>query len=750
MDQATREQTTAPHDIAALNECYFDGDQADPYIFSEMRSNILLVAGEHYQKRQSSFYKRIRDSRELSSEQKMRLTKNHIQKITKTYANNILSLNPGVGFEPKIEGDLHQQKICDLNHSLWRHGHQVYSIDDKQDDWCDEFIQTGEVHVKIFYDKNKGTQIGYEALVDETGQPVLDETGQQQPDESKPVFKGAFIFEEVFGFNLLRPSECRDISQAEWLCVRKMMSSKDLKSNFKDPEVQKFIVPTSEETYVIFDGAQAGYKRMKDQVMVREYYFRPCPQYPKGWYAFTTKEGILEEGELPGGIFPIITELCEKVPTSPRGRSPVRIMRPYQAEINRSASKIAEHQVTLGDDKLLIQNGTKVSTTITLPGVRAMSYTGMTPVVMPGRDGSQYLNYMLSQVKELYEVMNTAEDAQEIPGQLDPYTLLFRSARQKKKFQRYIKRFEKFLIKLVKTYLTLCKIHLTDEDLLEAFGKREQVNIPEYRQSKELDFDVKVEAQSDDVETKLGKQLVMNHMIQYVGPQLKSEDIGKLMRAMPYADKDASFDDFTLDFDTVTDEILALDRGEVPPVAETDNHAYAAKRLRRRMGKSDFKFLDPQIQMHYKSKLAIHQQIDGFQKMAIQRAEQGFIPTGGYLVPCDFYVQDPNDATGVKTRRARFPYQAIEWLAKQLEVQGQGQQQMEAMDQGQQADYAKNMLSAGMPTRTSPSSPSGGGSPMPSMGMPGGHGTPGMPPMGRSMGSPQLPPGGFGMAGMPR
>jgi hypothetical protein len=444
------------------------------------------------------------------------------------------------------------------------------------------------------------------------------------------------------------------------------------------------------------------------------------------------------------------------------------MVRPYQAEINRSASKIAEHQVTLGDDKILIQNGTKVSSGVAIPGVRAINFTGMTPTILAGRDGSQYLNYMLSQIKELYEVMGMAEDMQETPGQMDPYTLLFRSARQKKRFQRYIRRFEKFLINVVKAYLRLCKFHLDDQELVNAIGKLEQVNIPELRNSGDIDFDIKIEPQSGDIETKLGKQLVFNHILQYVGNQLKPADIGKIYRKMPYGDIDGCFDDLTIDYDSATNEILALDRGEQPPVFPNDNHQYLAQMLTGRTKKADFKILSPQIQQNYFQKIQIHTQIDAAQKMQIQRAEQGFIPTSGLLVPCDFYVQDPSDPTGVKTRRARFPYDALNWLLNQLQNQGTMMEGFKSMPQSQQAQYAQMMGGAGGQSGASPppSSPSGGGMPqrpgmpgmmgprpgMPQMpprpGMPGMMGPrPGMPPMGRPMGPPGMPgmPPGVGM-----
>lgn len=683
-------------DISDLNGYYNDADSADQDIFAEMRSNILLASGEQYNRRQSRFYKRIRDSRELSQEQKLRLTKNHVQKICKIYANNIISMNPGVGFSPKDDSSMHDQKVSELHHSVWRNAVERYYLDDKMDDWCDSFIQLGEVTVKLFYDPNLGDVKGYEPQIDpETGNPSLDEFQQMIPDEGKPVFEGEFVFEEVYGFNLLRPPECKDLRKAEWLGIRKMSSKDELLRRFKGhPDLQKLIRSDQDETYMIFDALNGGYKKANKQTMIREYYFRPSLLFPKGYFYITTKEGIFSEGELPGGLFPIVTMPFDKIPTTPRGRSPIKIMRPYQAEINRAASKMAEHQITLGDDKLLLQNGTKISAGASLPGVRGVNYTGAKPEVLAGRSGDQYLAYMQSQIIELYQVLMVAEDTETNDAKMDPYMLLFRSARNKKKFQRYIKRFEKFLIELVHLYLRLAKIHMPDDAVVWAVGKNEQVNIPEFRELPDTCYEVKIEAQADDIETKLGKQIVINHALQYVGSVLKPEDIGRLMRAMPYADLDESMGDLTLDYDSSQNDMLALDRGEQPPVNPSDNHEYFIKRLDARTRHADFKQLAPQIQKNYYDKIHLHQQFAAKNQLAIQRAEQGFIPTGGYLVTCDFYTKDPSDSTGVKTRRARVPYQAMEWLLTQLEAQGQSQEQLDGMSEGQKAQISDQMMSA--------------------------------------------------------
>ena len=201
-------------DISELNSYYTDADSVDQEVFAEMRSNVLLASGDHYSRVTSRFYKRIRDTKELSNEQKLRLTKNHIQKICKIYVNNIMSTNPGVGFSPKDENSNHDMKVADLHHSVWRDGFDRYNLEDKQDDWCDSFIEIGEVAVKLFYDPNLGALKGYGPKVDVEGNPVLDELGAETPDTDQPVFEGEFVFEEIYGFNLLRPPECKDLRKA--------------------------------------------------------------------------------------------------------------------------------------------------------------------------------------------------------------------------------------------------------------------------------------------------------------------------------------------------------------------------------------------------------------------------------------------------------------------------------------------------------------------------------------------------------
>lgn len=676
------------HNIGQLNQMYQESEQSDQEAFAEMRSNVLLISGEHYAKKHSKHWERVRNVKDLSEEQKLRLTKNHIQRITKSYVNSITSYAPGVAIVAKNQNERQDQKTAELNSAVWADAKDYLEMDEKVGDWADDFVGIGEVATKIFFDPHAGPIKQYKAKVDPvTGEDMRDEKGDLLPGEA--VFRGALMMEDIYGFNLLRPKACKNLQKAEWLGIRKMVDMQEAMAWVKgDADKLKMVQQDQDKTYIVFDAANGGYGNSVNQVLIKEYYFRPSVKYPKGYYYITTEHGILFEGELPFGIFPIVVAEFDKIQTTPRGKSIVKVLRPYQVEINRAGSKMAEHQITLGDDKLLIQKGTTLSQGGVLPGVRGVTYSGKEPGILNGRDGSQYLNYAKSNIEEMYMVAMVDEEKAD-KGQMDPMSMLFASASQKKKFTRYTRRFERFLIRVCKTFLSLAKEYYDDDMLIPAISKRELINIEEFRSSDELCYRIKLEAQTDDVETKFGKMFAINHTLQYVGSKLEKEDIGKLLRALPYANDEKSFEDFTLDHDNANNIILALDRGQLPKVNRHSKHPYIIQRLGNRMVEPDYDYLSEEIKANYEQCLSEHERIMAEQAEEVRAAQAGYIPTDGYMVVVDLYVSDPKDAN--KTKRARIPYSSLLWLIKQIERQGLSQDALAGIDEASKASIAHQL-----------------------------------------------------------
>ena len=670
---------------------YSEGDQYHSDLFSEQRSNLQLVAGNHYTKKTQQWWNRVRTNENLSRYQKLRLTKNHIQRVTKILRNQFLTYAPGTTIKPRNMEEVQDQKSAELYNSAW-HDIKLRHKMPRFFSWLvKDFTEIGELCCKIGYDYGKGKFLGYEYEEDDEGRPRLGDDGDIIPISR---FTGDHVFERILGFNLITDPGATSFEEAEYVIVKKMINTKSLQRRYaKQPEKLRWITESSDSSFKVFDSNKGSFAGAQGMSLIQEHYYRPSEVHPEGMFYFVTEAGILEEGELPLGVFPLVYAGFDELTTSSRSQSIIRQLRSYQAEINRSASKIAEHQITLGDDKLVVTGGGMISPGGTAHGVKAIKATGGDLKHLAGRSGEQYVAYMLGQIEEMYKVANLKEELEEKSQQLDPYTALYATIKDKKRFQLYTDKIVDAFKEITMLSLRFAKEYWDEEMIVPVIGKREFMNIPEFKAADDLGHQIEVEEQNDNVEGRLGRLLGLNHMIQYVGSNMDKADLGALIRAHPYMNQEEALVDLTLDYDNVKNDILALDRGEPVPADPDDNHDYVIKHLTRRMKQKDFKLLPPQVQQMYQQKRAEHREIRQQQIVAAQRAQAGFIPAQGYLVTCDFYVPDPVDPSK-QPRKARVPYDALEWLLKKLGEQGQTIQQMEGMEAQVLAEMVQNGLGA--------------------------------------------------------
>jgi hypothetical protein len=239
----------------------------------------------------------------------------------------------------------------------------------------------------------------------------------------------------------------------------------------------------------------------------------------------------------------------------------------------------------------------------------------------------------------------------------------------------------------------LAKFYLNGDELIAAIGRSEVINIAEFKSTVPLNHQIQVEEQEDTIESQLGKQLVLNQILQYVGTNLERDDIGKLINAMPFGNWQDAFGDFTINEKNVKNDFLAIERGEMPNISTSDDSAYCLKQVAKRKKERDFMLLAPEVQSLYQQYEDYHAQKQADEAAALKAAQDEFIPTGGAMVACDMYVPDQDPTKTPK--RVRIPYQALDWLVKHLETQGMTMQTMEQMNQAQMSEVAGLLLGQG-------------------------------------------------------
>lgn len=627
-------------------------------------------------------------------------------RVSKIRKNLILTHSPGVRILPAIEQDNQSQKAAELNQSVWEYAKVQQQMTKKTQQFCSDYFDIGETCAKVWWNPNGGAFKGYGQKADELGQPLMDENGQPAADEENPIFEGSLEIERVFAFNLLRDPNVKSMDESPYMTIRKMVKVEDLKRMFdKDDERQKFIAEGKDETYIVFDANKQNYNREKGVATLLETYFKPSPQYPMGYYYIylASGGGIFFEGELPFGVWPLAWEGHDETPTTARHRSPIKQLRPYQVEINRAASSQGEVGLILGQPKLIMQTGAKLTPGEVLPGVRAYHTSGREPVILEGQTGDQWTGYINAQIDEMYQIAMIPEEMAEKQSGSDPWGELFKSMKQKKKFVMDSEKFEGFLARVTNIYLDLARHYFTDDMLIPQIGKNEIVNIAEFRNTDKLNYKIKAEPMSDDLTTVMGKTLMINHILQYSSNSLEKEDIGKLIRMMPFANEEKSFDTFTMDYDRAENILLALDRGEAPQPLNSDKGPYIIQKLSARMSKSDFQFLHQQIQDNYKNMIATYEQLEADKAQKLKAMEADFIDTGGPMIKVGWWIKDPTNKD--RSVQATLPANAIQWLVQRLEDQQGFVAQQQNLDTGTQADIADKYMQSKPQQQPAPQMP---------------------------------------------
>lgn len=668
--------------IGELNKLYNDGKSNLSSHFAELRSNILLDTGYHHNRRS-----RWRDNRQARDRSKrIRITKNHIQNITRHIENNILNANPGCGFFPRHERELSHQKAAEMTDSVWDFQREKIAEAETRQELIHDFVVCGEAFLKVAWDANAGDFLGWEVDEDDP--------------ESIPTAKwtGKLVWERIYPFDVITDPNARSWNTGRYVIICKLIPIADLKSQYKfDPEKLKMITEASQQdTYQIFDGLTGQYSENKEHCLVKELHVKPCTDYVNGYYAFYTTEGILEEGELPTDSngrplkFPIRYVGYDQSNTSVRAFSVIKQIKPMQMEINRAASAVVMESLVLGHSTVLTQAGSKLSSAGIGNGMKTLVYSGAKPDIIRGTNGDQYLAYIDQQTKEMYELAKVPyRDSEKATTSQDVMGLLFRSYKDKKRFSYYGEKFERFLCQATELSIELCRTYMSEEEMIPMIGKNERVNISEFKNDDPLCTIVKTRPRTDDFVSVMGKSIQVSQILQYAGSSLSPSDIGKLARNLPFLNDELIIEDSVLDYDLAVNTILALDRGEDPPISDAEDHKYMIRKLTNRMKKPDFKILSKEIRTAYQDRLDQHNRFWIGQQQEAAMAASGFIPAGGGLIAVDMYVENEG-----KQRRARFPAEALHWLAGKLATQGTQLEETQQLPLSAQARVGRGMSEA--------------------------------------------------------
>jgi hypothetical protein len=670
-----------------LNQLFEESKTQTNEHLAELRQNNNLFQGNHFLKNKSKL-SRAMDDVSSNDEVKIRVTKNHTNTVCKYIINSIISLAPTGVVTPKNPGEIQDQKSAEIHKTIFDDYRTRNKLKAHIRRWVHDFVVSGECVVNVFWDNNVGPKVTPNPSYDELGQPVMP----------APYFEGDAVLERVFPWDLRMDPGCKSFEEATWLGYEKMVDPGIIKKMFADhPELTRAIQSDQDDTYKVFEASTGTYKESKGKVKLRQIYYRPCADYPNGKYVFFTKEIKLAEGDLPtdqnGNVFfPIHYVGYDEIPTSPRSSSIIKQFKPEQMEVNRCASSIAQTQMTVGFDKLLVPTGGEVSAGTHKSGIRVIRVPGgkANSDYIPGRSGDQFLTTLQQNISEIYSKTGVPERWDEKGQDTDIMASLYKNMRQKTRFTLYGDKFSDFLIEVIESVLRLKKAYMSDEAFFRVTGKLEYANIGEFRSTDDLGYQIKIEEGTEDLESRFGRYMSTMQSMQYVGQNLDQNTIGLMLKNLPFSNNDEIHSRMTINYENAKNIMLSLDRGEFPEISQVEDPAYIASELNHRMRKADFKYLTEQIKQAYMQQVQQYNEIQTTKLREVQMSEQGFIPFDGPQVPVDGMYEITIGSNGQeKSERVKIEQSAINWLLEKKKQQGSVMGNIQNMPLGQQAQLAE-------------------------------------------------------------
>lgn len=332
-------------------------------LFNIQMDNLLLYKGAQWLAADRAA-NRLLDRQGVANTRNPRIVINHLADFVTQWVSRLTRYRPAVAIYPAraVQGDADDAKIAKkVLDYIWYQA--------KIDEILQEFVRQmkifGEAYLWITWDPRKGDVHPEWLQAQEAGQmvPILGPDGNPIKNE-----KG----EPMFMQTAPRVGEVDYTIDAPWhVFDQPRRKRKDIdwsiRWSFQDLEYVKAKYPNKADKIkpdAEPDNLYAAYRldigRLKNQVVVYEFYHRSHEFLDKGRYIKYVKDCVLENTDLPyeHGQIPYIYMADMEIPDQCRGMSFFQQLYPIQHQINATYSLIYKALVLYAHPKMVIQDGT--------------------------------------------------------------------------------------------------------------------------------------------------------------------------------------------------------------------------------------------------------------------------------------------------------------------------------------------------------------------------------------------------------
>ena len=460
--------------------------------------NIAYLTGKQWVAYDKSSRKIVEKPKESWEE---RVTVNRIRPIIRTELAKITKSKPqfNVIAASNEEEDIDSSKVgTQALDFIWRNS----NMDEKRFKSALWQITTGTGIVKTWWNDKLGDEAQLNTL-DDQGEFSLDEQGQEVMQAQK---LGDIDNSVVSPFDFTFDPSATEFDEAKWCCENKLRTVDYVKENYEvDVAPDDGLSATN-----IFNGMLANvngqasdYKpvKVKDGVMVKEYWELKSVKYPKGRHITIANGKLLQYEDNPYDRLPYFFFAHNLVPGRVYGSSNIEDLIPIQKEYNKTRTQRRLNQTRTGNQRMLVEANSLIDEPTNEPG-EIVEYrmgknkpTWETPPPEPGHIQAE-LELQLrdfEDVSGIHEVSQGTSPA----GVKSGIAISFLQEQDETKFGPIVHNIESTYEKWAQFVLVLIQKNYIEPRMIKIVGKNNQVEVKEFQGSDlKGNTDVKVVAGS--------------------------------------------------------------------------------------------------------------------------------------------------------------------------------------------------------------------------------------------------------------
>ena len=549
---------------------------------------------------------------------RVRMVLNYVLPTVETLAGKLVENRPGFMCTPATtdDDDMEAARQCEaLLEYLWHEtGMQV-----KLHEAAKWMAVCGTVFFKVWWDDEAGEEYEDEEEVQKTLDYIEKEVGDVPPE--REVRKtGMPVVDVISPLEVNWDPGAKDMDSCRWMCHSNAMHIDEIRVRW--PKKGKHVKANaayetdaySQQVLREFSSAGTADDVNLDRIMVLEYFEKPSPRHPKGYYAIVAGDIVLEEQEiLPYGRLPFIAARHNTIPGRFAGEGVVTALIPAQKELNKSVSQRIENKNLHAQPKWRAEKGSVDRQSFTdEPGeIIFYSRTAASPPepLPPPPMSQEHRMIEKEQIEHIQSISGVSDVTRGMaPSQTSGRAIGLLSDLDATKLGPTVREIERAIERMCSQMLWMCREYMPAPMMINITGRNQAVEVIEFfsRQIKTTRVRVNANSMLPKHPSYRREQIMQMYQVGILGDPADPQTAIKTRRMMEFGDMGKLYGDEDRDRNYAREENHMMANGKPQDVKPWEDHVTHIDECLSFMKSIDFRLLPAEHQQNFERHLAWH------------------------------------------------------------------------------------------------------------------------------------------------